>query len=96
MLLIRCGTCRRARVKQLSGVMSPQAVKELEEELQQAFEMEQAAAEVFVIDGLRVRVRVPRPIGTPLQDLAPGGDPPPIPGIVCDFGCLYSSERVLI
>jgi hypothetical protein len=63
---------RKGRLRQLQGVASVEDVRQLEKELVEAFEEEQSAAEFFVSEDLRIRVRVPRPIGTPLENLSDG------------------------
>mmetsp|Transcript_29064 Transcript_29064/g.72816 ORF Transcript_29064/g.72816 Transcript_29064/m.72816 type:complete len:188 (-) Transcript_29064:305-868(-) len=60
---------KQGRLRQLQGGASLEEVKELEQRLEQAFEAEQSAAEFFVSQDLRIRVRVPRPLGTPLENL---------------------------
>ena len=51
--------------------MSTEDVRSLEGQLEDALVVENSAAEILVLNGLRVRVMVPRPIGTP-QDLVKG------------------------
>jgi len=68
---------KQARVQQLAGNISLEGVRETEARLKEAYETEKAAAEVLVIGSLRLRVRVPRPIGTPLEDLQYNDSGPP-------------------
>lgn len=69
---MRLAHCRQGRLRQLQGAASVEEVKDLEQQLERAFEAEQSAAEFFVSEDLRIRVRVPRPLGTPLENLSEG------------------------
>ena len=72
-----CATIGRdARLQQLGGKFTAEEVQDLEGQLKRAVTTEVSAAEVLVLNGLRLRVRVPRPLGTPLEDLITGARSP--------------------
>ena len=83
-------TCRDARLQQLGGKVSAEEVQDLEGQLKRAVTTEVSAAEIVVLNGLRLRVRVPRPIGTPLEDLITCASGPCSPEMHSDASCCFT------